>query len=806
MKHSLVLAMCLATACGGTDDPGPGVFFDAAPRVDAGPLDAAPPDAVSMTDAAPLPDGPTDTLGPIVAVLSPAMNDSDLTATAMVTTAQFTARCEARPNPTTMSPIDSLAVEMTAIVGTRSQSAPARPTPTPHEYHAAFDLTGFPNGVLQVRCTARDTEPVPHVNSDEITNFLDLGPRINVFNPLPSSSYANSVDVLFEAQPWVVQAGDTAAAVSPTTVKMCVAGANIIVAADGGGTYSSIIYFNAEDYVADPDFTTPLPNCAGTGLMPQPAWSPPLEGATSALFSATNSRGVTRTVRVDYIADSKGPIVTITSPAAGELVGGFMTVTANVSDPAGVSQVTGTIAHFWEFPMSGSGASYSGTFDTRQLPHFFVYPLLEVRARDLVGNERAAGMIVTLDNTAPLLSLDPPHLREAIAEKGPRCLSALSNQRAECDACLATDACTNTWLSPACTGDPAGSDCQDLMDSPQGDTCETCLKPHGCHKCAECSRTFDPVGDDAISDGQLVRQLSEPRLRVEDHGNAPTFLPDDIDTKVAGVAAPSVQLFIYDHVYDDDGNPGTFPVQPLLVDLDPTDADPYCNALNPALIPAVVPMLDNEMAVINLAALEPAGASRNNDASSFQAYGSDPLIDDAMCIDHDVPTTPDPGDLCLSAEGYTRIIASETGGAAAIYAIPPLPPLTCMGNAFDSAASNMRDGWACMVAIAEDQLGNFNLSPPLRVCFDWNEDGLDSDGNPLASSGCPTAFGATAPEANRPSCTDGCIPPLSFEDFPEHQLQMFFGTTQCSDGLDNDGDGAIDLDDPGCLNSDDNSE
>lgn len=775
MKHSLVLAVCLATACGGTDDPGPGVFADAAPRVDgAPPPDAPPPDAMPIADAMPVPDGPADPLGPLVTVLSPAMNDSDLSAAAMVTAPLLVARCEARPNPTTMTPIDSLAVEMTAIVGTRSQSAPAQATPTPHQYQATFDLSGFPNGVLQVRCTAADTDEVPHVNSDEITNFLDLGPLINVFNPAAGAAYADSVAVLFEAQPWTVAAGDTSAAVDPTSVKLCVAGARLATTAEGGGTHSSTIYFDANDYAADPDFTTPLPNCAGTGTMPQPAWNPPLEGATSAVFSATNSRGITRIVRVDYVADSRGPIIEISAPSAGQIVGGVMTVTANVSDPAGVSQVTGSIAHTWEFPMVGAGTTFTGTFDTRQLPASFLYPLLEVRARDTVGNERAVGHVVTIDNAPPMLSLDPPDLREAVPLLGPACLTALENDRAECDTCVATAACQATWASALCTADPSSEDCAAMLQTPEGETCRACLRPHGCHKCAECTRTFDPLGDDAVNDGQLVPQLSEPRVRVEDMGNASAFLPDDVSTAVAGVSPATVQLFIYDHVYDDDGNPATFPVQPLLVDLDPTDADPYCNALNPALSPTVVPMFDDEMAVVDLSALSPAGGAFEADASAYQPYGSDASIDDAMCIDYADPSEA-PADLCLSAEGYTRLIAAEGDGAAAVYA---LPPLACMGNPLDSAASNMRDGWACMVAVAEDALGNVGLSPPLRVCFDWNADGLDGDGNPLASSGCPTTFGAIAPDANRPSCTDGCIPPLSFADFPEHQLQIIFGSAE----------------------------
>lgn len=143
---------------------------------------------------------------------------------------------------------------------------------------------------------------------------------------------------------------------------------------------------------------------------------------------ATNSRSasaVTRSAALEFVADSAGPVIQVEAPTPGLLVGGFMEITASVSDPAGIETVVTTVAHQYEVELvPAGGGGYSATFDTRLLDDSWVFPLVEVRARDDVGNEAAVGRIVALDNRAPLVSMDSPPMREAKCLERPRWCSA----------------------------------------------------------------------------------------------------------------------------------------------------------------------------------------------------------------------------------------------------------------------------------------------------------------------------------------------------------------------------------------------
>ena len=189
------------------------------------------------------------------------------------------------------------------------------------------------------------------------------------------------------------------------------------------------------------------------------------------------------------------------------------------------------------------------------------------------------------------------------------------------------------------------------------------------------------------------------------------------------------------------------------------------------------------MAVVDLAPIDELGVLWGCTACSSQ-YGTDPVIADGTCVDYRVGS--DPGPAC-GASDLRRIIAAEDGSGAAIYGIPPLG---CIGNPFDAFATNISEGWACVLALGADKLGNVGLSRPLPVCFYYG-------------AGAPPA-GLCDP-ADRPTCSDGCTYPKSFAD--DAGAQLIERPPQCSDGIDNDDDGAIDFpDDSGCVDPDDASE
>ncbi len=656
------------------------------------PPDAFPPDAM------PPPDAMVSPAGPVISVTFPLASTST-SADDMVVTNSLTARCQVSPNTDSQSPVDSSSVTMSAIVGTASLVVDAVPEGG-GVFAATFDLSSFPNGVLQVVCTASDLATVPQTNSGDISVHLDLGPLVRVVRPLPGESKGSGMEIFFEVVPWPVTgdlATDPGAALG-TPVELSVAGRAMTLTSVPGNFYSATV-----------DFTNPFsPSLAGLVRFEVRA---PNTRQTSAAAAAP----VTRSVKATFVADEGGPIVSITSPAPSALVSGLVTVTATVQDPAGVSRVTGILGHgsaselTFELFSGGPGDTYTGVVDTRQLNNAgFVFPLLEVRAEDTVGNASAAGHVISLDNRRPLVTLDSPRIREAL---------------------LAED--NSTILG--------------------------------------CSKLFDPLGDDAVSLGQTVGALSEFRVRAEDRGNGPEPAPDGIYIPMATVDPGSVQLYVLD---DENGE--------LIVDL---DGDNECDDINPTVAPTTVPNTATEAALVSLAAIDPTGESHFT--TPVVPYGTNSSDFDNKCNGVTPAISAAPPPLCGFPSPLTRAISTETDSSPAIFGIKPVGGFACLGNAFDAPATNIKDGWACVVARAVDTLGNVGMSKPMPVCFETGG----------ANDCAPPAGGVAS------LCAITCT--LSqFSDHPDRQLRkLVISGPECSDGIDNDGDTLVDLDDPDCNGS-----
>lgn len=360
--------------------------------------------------------------------------------------------------------------------------------------------------------------------------------------------------------------------------------------------------------------------------------------------------------------DGDGPEIVLVSPEPGEVVSGLVTITVEITDPAGLldDSVIATMVtpdnNFRLFRSSGTN-TFRGSFDTRELDNasIIVFADVIVRARSSLGIESAFGFIVTLDNTPPRISLDPPQIREGRFE--------------------------GTTL--------------------------------------ECSRLFDPVGSDAINDLSIRQpQLSEIRAWVEDRANGASSA-QGVVTPAAGVAEATVELF----VLDDDSAANA-----LVIDRT-DDADDICDEINPLLIPSSIPMASNEVALIELGALDPTGDSHF--APPLTPFSGP----DGDCSPPaDSPPAPDP--LCFQSPA-SRIIANPlTTDVPVIYSIPPANELQCLGFAFDFIGANISEGWACVAVRAEDAVGNVAISPPLRVCFD----------DFIAGNGAPDCSLALAPD------------------------------------------------------------
>jgi hypothetical protein len=707
LRTALLCSVLAACGGGGGDDDD---FADASPQPDTGPTPDGG-DGDGDGDAGGPVDGPVDVTGPIVTVIDPVDPAGSLDSDDIVTTDRLVARCEVEGNPNTGDGVDPASVRVNAFgVGGMMRQAFAQPTTVEDVYEATLVLTGFFNGELTVRCTASDLATPARTNSAETLTFLDLGPAITVFSPLDNASYANAVDVSFRISADPVAADDPGAA--PNLVDgftASVAGVDITDDLDpqGGGVFSGTIQFT------DPSFV------------------PSLDGDQTLVIRAANTRSPTPVERlrtVPFRADSQGPSITIDEPAPGELIAGIMQVSATISDPAGVDDlsVVATLAGTHSFPLTFAGGdTYEGSFDTRTLktappcsvsnPDCLVHPNLVVRARDAVGNERAVGRVITLDNVSPIVDLDPPPMREM-----------QYNPTRGINQC--------SWYF-----DPLGS------HPYYGDD------------------TSGEAGDaSAADDGETVPQLSELRARIEDRGNGASA-STGVLVPMAGVDEGSAQIYVLD---DSQGA--------LIVD---TDGDGVCDDINPNIVPTTVPVASNEAAVVDLVALAPEGVSVFT-VDDPDPFDHSPGSLEFLCFEGDDTDVGLP--LCVQEPG-NRITSTQEGDPV-IYGLATPTEDQCWGNAFDSYAANIADGWACVAVRARDGVGNIGVSPPLRVCFD--ADGNQSDGcadwgeiqaPPDDCTGTWNASTGVTDEA------DDCIlpiggaaakaPAVGFAEFPERQIR-----------------------------------
>jgi hypothetical protein len=226
---------------------------------------------------------------------------------------------------------------------------------------------------------------------------------------------------------------------------------------------------------------------------------------------AANSNGTETVLRRKFVADDKGPVISDTAPAAGSMIGRVVTISAKISDSAGVldSSIVAVVAHgdvMFEVKLQPAAAagSYQALFDTSRLPKNAIFPSISFRASDSLGNESSVGYLLSLDNTPPIADLDPPAF---------------------------------------------------VMERKKNDL-------------IECSWPFDPMGPDAVSDLSTRGQLFDIRARVEDDGNSPLTAGADY-IPISGVDDGRVQLLILDDtsrplVVDTDGDGLCDAVNPLL--------------------------------------------------------------------------------------------------------------------------------------------------------------------------------------------------------------------------------------------------
>jgi hypothetical protein len=401
-------------------------------------------------------------------------------------------------------------------------------------------------------------------------------------------------------------------------------------------------------HVLTPSGPTGTPANQWTTLIDFTAYMPPLDGDQLFAVTAANSNGTKTSSSVRFVIDNQGPSIDMTVPTVGTIIGSLVTIGAVVTDPSNVldSSVVAVVAHGNETftvnldPDATTAGRYSHQFDTRLLDIHDLYPTISFRASDLLGNESSIGYTVALDNTPPLADLDPPvHFRARVKNAG-------------------------IW---------------------------------------SCSWEFDPLGSDAVDDGEKTAQLFDIRARVEDRGNTPLFGGADV-IPISLVDPARVELLVLDDT-----------TQPLVVD---SNGDGVCDKINPLLVPTTTPMSSKDALLVNMVPITPTGVS---DMTSDPSILNDPTL---PCSPGNDAAHPDP--LCFTTD-LTYAIPYTSGSEPAIWTLAPVVAgaLQCVGNQFDAFANNVHDGWSCMAVRAADKLGNMQVSRVLRVCVD--HDGIGNE-------------------------------------------------------------------------------
>lgn len=241
-----------------------------------------------------------------------------------------------------------------------------------------LDLGTVPTGAYTLSVTALTAGGSSGSATTEV--FVDGGPSITFLAPDNGAFVKGSVVVTA-----VVLDRDSVASVSFSVGQIQIP--------------ASAVSSNASQYTVTLDFDS---------------FNPPLAGPQVVTVTAVNSNGVVSLATRQFTVDNDGPSIFGTKPSTGGLIGRILTIEASVSDPAGVieSSVVAVVAHgdvHFEIHLEkGLNGVFRQLFDTTQLPVHALFPSISFRAQDTLGNQSSVGYLVSLDNTPPILDLDPP--------------------------------------------------------------------------------------------------------------------------------------------------------------------------------------------------------------------------------------------------------------------------------------------------------------------------------------------------------------------------------------------------------------
>ena len=252
-----------------------------------------------------------------------------------------------------------------------------------------FDLSSVKGGFYSLVVTATTAGGTTGTSSIEL--YLDDGPTITFLQPAEGGFVKGSVVVT--AIVLDDKAGVASVGFSVGQVQI-----NPAVVSTNGAQYTVTLDFGS--------------------------FNPPLDRPQVVTVTATNGNRVVSVATRKFTVDNQGPTISGTKPATGQLIGKLITIEAQVSDPAGVMEgsVIAVVAHgdvHFEVNLEKrADGAYRQLFDTTQLPYYAIFPSISFRAQDILGNQSSVGYLVSLDNTPPILDLDPPDRVRLILKDG----------------------------------------------------------------------------------------------------------------------------------------------------------------------------------------------------------------------------------------------------------------------------------------------------------------------------------------------------------------------------------------------------
>ena len=582
-----------------------------------------------------------DARAPRVEILSPE-RETDPNGAAVITSRTLVMRCQVKPGDSADSAaVDPNSVSLLMIDPEGNVTDESAVDALPDDvFQAEFTLSGLDNGALQFVCLASDDSDTPRTTRVAVDSLLDLGPTLQIDSPIDGDDYAlkSPVSIEFLATPAPLTADDPAAELAAVDVTIAGSRKELTAVADAArpGRYALSVDFDDRDLFGAPPETAEI------------------------TIRATNQRGdgVTRQERVHIGLDATGPQITVQSPTDREVTRGEVLLSIDVSDPAGVNDDALTVIiddkdpekrlEITEWDVDGS--VFQQQFDTRHFDATRTQLTLNVRARDAVGNQSSAEVTIRLDNLPPLVSLDPPPIRE--------------------------------WYDATNDED-------------------------------WCTEYYDPVGYLAADDLDTVPEAVLIRALVWDQTNG---AEGDVARWYAGVKETSVQLFYRPA----DGTP-------LLIDSTDDDST-FCDELNYSDFTETIAAAQDPR-FFSLDPLTPYGNAQPDHAFTNP---------EGPCLTAPPLGTEPTDPRCDTSEMQRITPQPREAKPAGIFAFKPTDntTTTCDGDSI-ALGQNLQPGWVCLVARAEDEIGNVGVSRPLRLCL----------------------VDATACLTSPPSCTDGCTPP-----------------------------------------------